>query len=117
MGFIIRSIPQRGISLPVRASLPSKEEPCPLSTHKGYLIPYFPYLDFFNRIKIRIRLMAPKGVQPIPMYFRTLFSKINPSTIKTIPIIRNIMGCDTSPIFCSLFITFKVFLFLNIKKW
>jgi hypothetical protein len=27
------------------------------------------------------------------------------------------MGCDTSPIFCSLFITFKVFLFLNIKKW
>ncbi|MGM0466589.1 MAG: hypothetical protein ACQERH_09180, partial [Acidobacteriota bacterium] len=29
-GFITRSIPQRGISLPVRASLSSKEEPCPL---------------------------------------------------------------------------------------
>ncbi|MFO7981813.1 MAG: hypothetical protein R6V00_13435 [Candidatus Aminicenantes bacterium] len=39
MRFVTRSIPQRGISLPVRASLPSKEEPCPLRPHRGFLIP------------------------------------------------------------------------------
>jgi len=38
-GFVTRSIPQRGISLPVRASLSSKEEPCPLRPHRGFLIP------------------------------------------------------------------------------
>ncbi len=46
-GFVTRSIPQRGISLPVRASLSSKEEPCPLRPHRGFLIPCpSPYMSY-----------------------------------------------------------------------
>jgi hypothetical protein len=63
----------------------------------------YSYYDFFKRINIKIRLIMPKGVQTIPMYFKILLSAINPTTIKTIPIKRNMMGWDRRPIFCSLF--------------
>ncbi|MFW6140672.1 MAG: hypothetical protein ACOC5S_04895 [Acidobacteriota bacterium] len=78
--------PARNFS-PVRASLSSKEEPCPLSPHRGFFIPCpFPYKNFdikYPRIKFVVqKAKSSKSLQPYPNII-LLFGKILKENRKT----------------------------------